>query len=150
MQKRWPNILLQWEDFAGINASRLLDRYRDRLCTFNDDIQGTAAVTTATLLAAVNATGVPLQEQTIAMFGAGSAGIGIINLMIAAMKEEGLNEAEARKRIYAFNRYGLLVEGAAAFARDKNRWCASAKMLPDGSSRVRKISHCSTWCVTRR
>ena len=112
VQKRWPNILLQWEDFAGTNAARLLDRYRDRLCTFNDDIQGTAAVTTATLLAAVNATGVPLSQQTIAMYGAGSAGIGIIDLLIAAMKEEGLNDEQARSRIYAFNRYGLLVEGA--------------------------------------
>lgn len=112
VQKRWPHILLQWEDFAGSNAARLLERYRDRLCTFNDDIQGTAAVTTATLLAAVHATGVPLSQQRIAMFGAGSAGIGIIELLISAMKEEGLSEAAARKRIYAFNRYGLLVEGA--------------------------------------
>ena len=93
VEKRWPHILLQWEDFAGVNAARLLERYRDRLCTFNDDIQGTAAVTTATLLAAVHATGVPLSEQTIAMFGSGSAGIGIVNLLITAMKEEGLTEA---------------------------------------------------------
>jgi len=110
VEKRWPHILLQWEDFAGVNASRLLERYRNRLCTFNDDIQGTAAVTTATLLAGVYATGVPLREQTIAMFGAGSAGIGIINMLVAAMQEEGLTEEQARKRIYAFNRYGLLVE----------------------------------------
>jgi malate dehydrogenase (oxaloacetate-decarboxylating) len=112
VQKRWPNILLQWEDFAGTNAARLLERYRDRLCTFNDDIQGTAAVTTATLLAAVDATGVPLSQQTIVMYGAGSAGIGIIDLLISAMKEQGLSEEQARGRIYAFNRYGLLVEGA--------------------------------------
>jgi len=112
VQRRWPHILLQWEDFAGTNASRLLERYRDRLCTFNDDIQGTAAITTATLLAAVYATGIPLKEQTIAMFGSGSAGIGIIDLLITAMKEEGLTEPQARQRIYAFNRYGLLVEGA--------------------------------------
>ncbi|MGD1107525.1 MAG: NAD-dependent malic enzyme [Terracidiphilus sp.] len=112
VERRWPHILLQWEDFAGLNASRLLERYRDRLCTFNDDIQGTAAVTTATLLAAVNATGIPLKEQTIAMFGTGSAGAGILDLLIAAMKEEGLSEEQARKRIYAFNHLGLLIEGS--------------------------------------
>ncbi len=112
VERRWPHILLQWEDFAGNNALQLLDRYRNRLCTFNDDIQGTAAVTTATLLAAVNATGIPLKQQIIAMFGSGSAGIGIVNLLIAAMKEEGLSEERARQRIYGFNRYGLLVEGA--------------------------------------
>jgi malate dehydrogenase (oxaloacetate-decarboxylating) len=111
VERRWPHILLQWEDFAGANASRLLQRYRDRLCTFNDDIQGTAAVTTATLLAAVNATGIPLHEHTIAMFGSGSAGIGIIDLLIAAMEEEGLSEEQARRRIYAFNHLGLIVEG---------------------------------------
>jgi malate dehydrogenase (oxaloacetate-decarboxylating) len=110
--RRWPHILLQWEDFAGANAARLLERYRDRLCTFNDDIQGTAAVTTATLLAAANATGVPLKDQTIALFGSGSAGIGIADLILDEMQQEGLTEAQARQRIYAFNRNGLLVEGA--------------------------------------
>jgi malate dehydrogenase (oxaloacetate-decarboxylating) len=114
VEKRWPNILLQWEDFAGENALKILGRYRDRLCTFNDDIQGTAAVTTGTLLAAVHATGVPLREQRIAMFGSGSAGVGIISLLITAMKNDGLTEAEARQRIYAFNRHGLMVEGDPA------------------------------------
>ena len=121
VQKRWPHILLQWEDFAGVNAMNLLERYRDRLCTFNDDIQGTAAVTTATLLAAVHATGVPLSQQRIAMFGAGSAGIGIIDLLISAMKDEGLTEAEARSRIYAFNRYGLLVEGCKGIKQGQEK-----------------------------
>ncbi len=111
VERRWPHVLLQWEDFAGANAARLLERYHDRLCTFNDDIQGTAAVTTATLLAAVNATGIPLREHTIAMFGTGSAGAGILDLLIAAMKEEGLSDEQARRRIYAFNHLGLLVEG---------------------------------------
>jgi malate dehydrogenase (oxaloacetate-decarboxylating) len=110
--RRWPHILLQWEDFAGANAARLLERYRDRLCTFNDDIQGTAAVTTATLLAAANATGVPLKDQIIALFGSGSAGIGIADLILDEMQQEGLTETEGRQRIYAFNRNGLLVEGA--------------------------------------
>jgi malate dehydrogenase (oxaloacetate-decarboxylating) len=111
VKRRWPHILLQWEDFAGDNAARLLARYRDQLCTFNDDIQGTAAITTATLLAAVNATGAPLKDQTIALFGSGAAGVGIANLLLAAMQEEGLSEAQARKRFYAFNRYGLVIEG---------------------------------------
>ena len=111
VERRWPHILLQWEDFAGVNAAILLKRYRDRLCTFNDDIQGTAAVTTGTLLAAVNATGHPLKEQTIAMFGSGSAGLGICDLLIAEMQDEGLSDEQARMRIYAFNRYGLLMEG---------------------------------------
>jgi malate dehydrogenase (oxaloacetate-decarboxylating) len=109
--ERWPNILLQWEDFAGSNAPRLLARYRDRLCTFNDDIQGTAAVATATLLAAINVTGVPLTEQRVAFLGAGSAGIGIASLLLRAMMEQGLGETEARRRFFAVDRNGLLVEG---------------------------------------
>jgi malate dehydrogenase (oxaloacetate-decarboxylating) len=108
---RWPHVLLQWEDFAGNNAARLLERYRDRLCTFNDDIQGTAAVATATLLAAINVTGKSLREQRIAMVGFGSAGVGIANLMVSFMVEAGLSEAEARGRVYAVDKDGLLVEG---------------------------------------
>ncbi len=111
VKRRWPHILLQWEDFAGSNAARLLERYRGQLCTFNDDIQGTAAVTTATIWAAANATGIPLKEQTIAVLGFGSAGIGIADLLVAAMKDDGLSEAQARSRFYAVDRYGLLVEG---------------------------------------
>src|SRR5580698_10479835 len=99
--ERWPFVLLQWEDFAGSNASRLLEKYRDRLCTFNDDIQGTAAVATATLLAAINVTGTPLREQRIAMLGFGSAGVGIASLMVTAMVGAGLSLDEARERIYA-------------------------------------------------
>ena len=111
IERRWPNILLQWEDFAGSNAARLLERYRDRLCTFNDDIQGTAAITTATLLAAVNAAGPPLKEQSVALFGSGAAGVGIANLLMTAMQAAGLSEEQARKRFYVFNRYGLVIEG---------------------------------------
>ena len=111
--ERWPHVLLQWEDFAGINAGRLLERYRDRLCTFNDDIQGTAAVAAGTLLAAINVTGMPLTEQRIALFGAGSAGIGIASLLLTAMTNAGLSEAEARRHFYAVDKDGLLVEGMA-------------------------------------
>jgi malate dehydrogenase (oxaloacetate-decarboxylating) len=111
VERRWPHVLLQWEDFANQNAGRLLDRYRDRLCTFNDDIQGTAAVAAGTLLAAIGVTGVPLVEQRVALVGAGSAGIGIASLIVRAMVEGGLPEAEARRRFFAIDKDGLLVEG---------------------------------------
>jgi malate dehydrogenase (oxaloacetate-decarboxylating) len=109
--ERWPNVLLQWEDFAGSNASRLLDKYRDRLCTFNDDIQGTAAIAASTLLAAINVTGVPLTEQRIAVLGAGSAGCGISSLLLQIMVQAGLSEEQARKAFYLVDRNGLLVDG---------------------------------------
>jgi malate dehydrogenase (oxaloacetate-decarboxylating) len=109
--ERWPNVVLQWEDFAGSNAARLLERYRDRLCTFNDDIQGTAAVAAGTLMAAINVTGVPLRDQRIALLGAGSAGCGIAALLRQAMIEDGLAPEEAQQRFFAVDRDGLLLEG---------------------------------------
>lgn len=112
VQNRWPHVLLQWEDFAGSNAARLLAKYRNRLCTFNDDIQGTAAVVLATLLAAMKASGVALSDQRTAILGFGSAGIGIANLLVKTLMDEGLSEQEARGRIYAMGRPGLLVDGA--------------------------------------
>lgn len=114
--RRWPRILLQWEDFAKNNATRLLERYRDRLCTFNDDVQGTAAVATGTLLAAINVTGVPLTEQRVAVVGAGSAGCGIANLIRAAMCDAGLSESEATGRFFMVDQPGLLVEGMPGLA----------------------------------
>jgi len=110
VKKRWPHVLLQWEDFAGSNAARLLARYKNQLCTFNDDIQGTAAVATATLLSAINVTGVPLEQQKIVVFGFGTAGIGITTLLAQFMREKGLSEQEARNRFYAIDRYGLITE----------------------------------------
>ncbi len=112
VERRWPHVLLQWEDFAGSNAARLLKKYRDQLCTFNDDIQGTSAVVLATLLAAVKASGTKLVEQRVGILGFGSAGIGIANLLVKALQDEGLTEQQARGRIYAMGRPGLLVEGA--------------------------------------
>ena len=109
--ERWPNVLLQWEDFAGVNAGRLLERYRDRLCTFNDDIQGTAAVAAGTLQAAMQVTGVPLIQQRIVLVGAGAAGIGIASLLLQAMQEQGLAETEARKRFFVLDSKGLLAHG---------------------------------------
>jgi malate dehydrogenase (oxaloacetate-decarboxylating) len=110
VKKRWPQVLLQWEDFAGSNAARFLARYRDQLCTFNDDIQGTAAVAAATLISAINVSGIPLEQQTIVMLGFGSAGIGITNLLAQFMQDKGLTEQEARNRFFAIDLYGLVTE----------------------------------------
>ena len=110
VQARWPHVLLQWEDFARANAGRLLARYRDRLCTFNDDIQGTAAVAASTLLAAVKVTGVPLHEQRVVLVGAGSAGCGSGALILREMIDAGMPDAEARASFFAVDRDGLLVQ----------------------------------------
>jgi malate dehydrogenase (oxaloacetate-decarboxylating) len=111
VRKRWPHVLLHWEDFAIGNANRLLARYRDTLCTFNDDIQGTAAIAVGTLLAAINVTGVPLTKQRIAVLGAGSAGTGICALLHRAMVEAGMSEQHARECFYLVDRPGLLLAG---------------------------------------
>jgi malate dehydrogenase (oxaloacetate-decarboxylating) len=111
IDERWPHVMLQWEDFAKSNATRLLDRYSDRLCTFNDDIQGTAAIATGTLLAAINVTGVPLTGQRIAILGAGSAGSGIAALIHAAMVDAGLDAGDAARRFFLVDKDGLLLDG---------------------------------------
>lgn len=108
--KRWPNVLLQWEDFHKNNASRLLERYRDRLCCFNDDIQGTASVTTGALMAAMQITGEALKDQRVVILGGGSAGIGIADLIKRAMVEQGMGEDEAAKRFYIVGRHGLVTD----------------------------------------
>lgn len=110
VKKRWPNVLLQWEDFHKNNANRLLDKYRDALCTFNDDIQGTASVATGTLLSAIQITGKPLKDQRVAILGGGSAGVGIADLIRMAMVADGLSDEEARKRFFIVGRYGLVTE----------------------------------------
>lgn len=108
VMKKFPNVLLQWEDFARHNAGRLLERYRDRICSFNDDIQGTGAVALAGLLAAVKVTGSKISEQQIVMLGAGSAASGVCRQIVAAMKNEGLTDEEARSNIWLVDRDGLV------------------------------------------
>jgi malate dehydrogenase (oxaloacetate-decarboxylating) len=127
--RHFPNVLLQWEDFARDNASRLLERYRHRLCTFNDDIQGTAAVVTGTLLVAVRAAGACLRDQRVVMVGAGSAGCGISAQLCAAMVQEGLSEAEARSRFWLLGRRGLLHDGLGNLTPDQRRWVQPSERL---------------------
>ena len=110
VKRRWPNVLLQFEDFAQKNAMPLLEQYRDELCCFNDDIQGTAAVAVGTLIAASRAAGGKISDQTVVFLGAGSAGCGIAEQIIIEMKAEGLSDAEARRRVMMVDRYGLLTD----------------------------------------
>ena len=90
MTKLFPNALLQWEDFAPGNGRRILEKYRDRICTFNDDMQGTGAITLAAAISAVRVCGTPLRNQRVVIFGAGTAGIGIADQIRDAMVREGL------------------------------------------------------------
>jgi malate dehydrogenase (oxaloacetate-decarboxylating) len=120
-----PGTLLQWEDFATAHAYPILSRYRDRLLTFNDDIQGTAAVTLGALSTAANVSGTPLSEQRLVILGAGSAAIGVADMIRTAMIEEGLSEDEAAARFWILDVDGLLVRSRTeltpqqrVFARD--------------------------------
>ena len=108
LRERFPNVLLQWEDFAQQHANRLLARHRDTICSFNDDIQGTAAVTVAAIVSGMRTTGVPLEELRLVVVGAGSAGTGIAEQAIRALVSAGLSETEARDRCWLVDRYGLV------------------------------------------
>lgn len=113
VKRHFPNALLQFEDFAQGHAYPLLERYRDQLCSFNDDIQGTAAVSVAAVLAATRVNNLPLREHRIAVLGAGSAGCGISEQLVQAMVHQGLSEQEARSRFFLVDRVGLLHDGIA-------------------------------------
>ena len=140
IKKRFPHVLLQWEDFAQQNANPILHRYRNQLCTFNDDIQGTAAVTVGTLLSAIHVTKIPLTAQRIAILGGGSAGCGISELLVTAMKDAGLSEKAARDCFFLVDKQGLLCDSQpnllpfqrpfAKSAQDYGHWrCASPDFI---------------------
>ncbi|WP_430455641.1 NAD-dependent malic enzyme [Rheinheimera sp.] len=111
VKRRWPEAMVQFEDFAQPNAMPLLKRYRDQICCFNDDIQGTAAVTVGTLLAACRSKGTKLSDQKVVFVGAGSAGCGIAEQVISQMVSEGIDDATARGQVFMVDRHGLLTEG---------------------------------------
>ncbi len=125
VKKLFPNAMLHWEDFAAGNATRILNRYRDEICSFNDDIQGTASVVVAAILSAIRSSGTKICEQQIVINGAGSAGIGIANQLVNVMMTEGISEKEARSKFWGLSSRGLLVEDGvlrdfqAPFARSR-------------------------------
>jgi len=106
--KLFPNALLQWEDFAPGNGRRILEKYRDRMCIFNDDMQGTGAITLAAAISAVRVCGTPFRNQRVVIFGAGTAGIGVADQLCNAMVREGLSKEDAARRFWCVDRQGLL------------------------------------------
>lgn len=148
VQRRFPNSILHWEDFAKQNAGRLLERYQDRVCSFNDDIQGTGAVTLAGLLAALKVIGGELPKQRIVLLGAGSAATGISEQIVLAMQQTGVSEAAARATIWLVDSQGLVHTGRTdlepakqAFAQPIGPIDAWARTAAGEASLVEVVRH---------
>jgi malate dehydrogenase (oxaloacetate-decarboxylating) len=131
--KLFPGALLQWEDFAPGNGRRILEKYRSRICTFNEDIQGTGAITLAAAISAVRICGTPLRNQRVVIFGAGTAGIAVADQIRDAMVREGLSAGDAARRFWCVDRQGLLTSGMAAELHDHQK------------PYVRPANECKTW-----
>jgi len=129
--ERWPRALIQFEDFANHNAFRLLEAWRHRICTFNDDIQGTGAVALSGVLSSLRVTGRRIADETILFLGAGEAATGIGEMIVATMVEEGLPEPEARKRCWFVDSKGLVVASRTDLVHHKKPWAHAAEFVPD-------------------
>lgn len=132
----FPEALIQLEDFGNRNAFRLLQQYRDRCCLFDDDIQGTGAVALSGIYSALRLTRLPLEQQQVLFLGAGEAGVGIAELIVAAMQDAGLSEAEARRRCWFVDSKGLVVKDRGELAVHKLPFAHEHRFLPDLKSAV--------------
>lgn len=126
VKQKFPRVLLQWEDFSKQNAARLLERYRDRLCSFNDDIQGTGAVTVAGIFAAMKLLGSTLSQQRIVILGAGSSAIGICDQIVAALVQEGHAEHDAKRKLWLVDSKGLVHDGRSNLESSKRKYAQPA------------------------
>jgi malate dehydrogenase (oxaloacetate-decarboxylating) len=124
-------VLLQWEDFATAHALPILERYRDKLLTFNDDIQGTAAVTVGALHGAAKVAGRPVSQQQVVMLGAGSAGMGVLDMVQREMMAQGLSEADASGRIWVVDIQGLLTDDRADLSAEQRKFAQPADRVAD-------------------
>ena len=139
VQKVFPSVLLQFEDFGNSNAFRLLERYRNQICTFNDDIQGTGSVALAGVLSALRLTGGKMSDHRVLLLGAGEAGMGIADNIVAVLMEEGLSLAEARKRIWFVDSKGLIVRGRESLSEHKLHYAHDHAPCGDLLSAVKSI-----------
>ena len=145
VQNQLPDVLLQWEDFASVHAQPILTSYRDKLLTFNDDIQGTAAVTLGALRGAAKVAGRPLSEQQVVMLGAGSAGIGVLDMIRQEMATEGLSEHAALERIWVVDVVGLLTDDRMDLSAAQRKFAQAAGRVADwglsGAAQLSDVVH---------
>ena len=145
VHEQLPDVLLQWEDFATVHAQPILTNYRDKLLTFNDDIQGTAAVTLGALHGAAKVAGRPLSQQQVVMLGAGSAGIGVLDMIRQQMVTEGLSEQAALERIWVVDVVGLLTDDRADLTAAQRKFAQPAARVADwglsGAAQLADVVH---------